>query len=72
LKGQAQLAGIISIPNGDATLGGSGAAGAFFGAILAENVTDGGNYPVHYDLAMQTVSGQLFQAQVLSVTRPKM
>ena len=72
LKGQAQLNGMINVPNGDATLGGSGASGAFFGAILAKNVTDGGNYPVHYDLAMQKVSGQMFQAQILSVTRPKM
>jgi len=72
LKGQAQLNGMINVPNGDATLGGSGSSGAFFGAILAQNVTDGGNYPVHYDLALQKVSGQMFQAQILSVTRPKM
>jgi Tfp pilus assembly protein PilX len=72
LKGQAQLNGMINVPNGDASLGGSGASGAFFGAILAKNVTDGGNYPVHYDLAAQRVSGQMFQAQILSVTRPKM
>jgi Tfp pilus assembly protein PilX len=72
LKGQAQLNGMINVPNGDATLGGSGSSGAFFGAILANNVTDGGNYPVHYDLALSKVSGQMFQAQILSVTRPKM
>ncbi len=72
LKGQAQLSGMINAPNGDAELGGSGASGAFFGSILAKEITDGGNYPVHYDLATKTVSGQLFQAQILSVTRPKM
>ena len=71
LSGQAQLSAMISAPNGDADLAGSGSGGAFFGSILANNITDHGNYPVHYDLNMRTVSGQLFTAQVVSVTRPK-
>jgi Tfp pilus assembly protein PilX len=71
LSGQARLAGMINVPNGDASLGGGGSTGTFFGAILANNITDHGNYPVHYDLNMKTQSGQMFTAQVVSVTRPK-
>jgi Tfp pilus assembly protein PilX len=71
LSGQAQLSGMINVPNGNADLGGSGSSGILFGAILANNIRDHGNYPVHYDLNMKTQSGQLFSAQVVSVTRPK-
>jgi Tfp pilus assembly protein PilX len=71
LAGQSQLCGMINAPNGDASLGGSGSTGTFFGAILAKNITDKGNYPVHYDLNSRTVSGALFTARVVSVTRPK-
>ncbi len=71
MTGQAQLDGTINIPNGNASLGGSGASGAMFGSILANNITDGGNYPVHYDISARSISGQLFTSQVVSVTRPK-
>ncbi len=71
MKGQAQLDGTINIPNGDASLGGSGASGAMFGSILAQNIIDSGNYPVHYDISARNLSGQLFVSQVVSVTRPK-
>jgi Tfp pilus assembly protein PilX len=72
LTGQSQLAGMITVPNGDVRLAGSGTGGTFFGSILANNITDNGNYPVHYDLSMKNMSGQLYKAQVVSVTRPKM
>ena len=72
LAGQAQLSAMISAPNGDASLGGSGSSGTFFGSILANNINDHGGYPVHYDLSSRTESGQMFTAQVVSVTRPKM
>lgn len=71
LSGQARLSGTINVPNGDADLGGSGSSGAFFGSILGKNIRDHGNYPVHYDLSAKTLSGQMFTAQVVSVTRPK-
>ncbi|MFB3921232.1 MAG: hypothetical protein ACE145_05885 [Terriglobia bacterium] len=71
LAGQAQLSAMINAPNGDASLGGSGSSGTFFGAILSKNINDHGGYPVHYDLNSRTESGQLFTAQVVSVTRPK-
>jgi len=72
LSGQAQFSAVINAPNGDASLGGSGSSGTFFGSILANNINDHGNYPLHYDLSMRTISGQMFTAQVVSVTRPKM
>lgn len=71
LSGQAQLSAMINAPNGDASLGGAGSSGTFFGALLANNINDHGGYPVHYDLNSRTVSGQMFTAQVVSVTRPK-
>ena len=71
LSGQAQLSATINVPNGTASLGGSGSSGALFGSILAKNIDDHGNYPVHYDISAKTLSGQMFTAQVVSVTRPK-
>lgn len=71
LAGQARLSGTMVVPNGTADVGGSGSSGTFFGSILANNVNVKGNYPVHYDLSAKTLSGQLFTAQVVSVTRPK-
>ena len=71
LAGQAQLNGTINVPNGDAELGGSGSTGTLFGSILAKEINDHGGYPVHYDLSAKTLSGQMFSAEVVSVTRPK-
>jgi hypothetical protein len=71
LTGQSKLNALVTVPNGGARLAGSGVGGAFFGSILAKNVTDAGNYAVHYDLASRVQSGKLFTAQVVSVTRPK-
>jgi hypothetical protein len=71
LAGQAQLSGTVNAPNGDASLGGSGASGTFFGSIVANNIADKGNYPLHYDLAAKNMSGQIFVPQVVSMTRPK-
>ena len=71
LSGQADLAGTVNVPNGNADLGGSGASGIFFGSILANNISDHGNYPIHYDLAARNASGQMFVPQIVSMTRPK-
>jgi hypothetical protein len=73
LTGQSKLVALVSVPNGGARLSGGGASskGAFFGAILAKNVVDQGNYSVHYDLAAKTQSGSLFSPRIISVTRPK-
>jgi hypothetical protein len=71
LSGQAQLSGTLNVPHGTATLGGAGSSGALFGSILAKSIDDHGHYPVHYDISAKTLSGQLFTAQVVSVTRPK-
>ncbi len=71
LAGQAKLSATLNVPNGEASLGGAGASGTLFGSILANSITDHGGYPVHYDLSAKTLSGQMFTAQVVSVTRPK-
>ncbi len=71
LQGQGELNGTINIPNGNASLGGGGSTGVMFGSILAKNISNGGHYPVHYDISASRISGQLFTAQVVSVTRPK-
>lgn len=70
LSGQAELNALVTVPNGNATLAGSGAGGTFFGSILAQSVTDSGNYAVHYDVSSKTASGQMFASQVMSTTRP--
>lgn len=72
LTGQSKLSAIVSVPNGGAQLTGSGAGGSFFGAIIAKDVRNNGNYAVHYDLASKVQSGKLFSTQVVSITRPKM
>jgi hypothetical protein len=72
LSGQATLNAVISAPNGSADLAGSGSGGTFFGSILANNITDHGNYPVHYDLATKLASGMMFVSQIVSSSRPKL
>lgn len=71
LTGQSRLNALVVAPNGGARLQGSGAGGAFFGAILAKSVTDAGNYAVHYDMSAKVQSGSLFSPRIISVTRPK-
>jgi hypothetical protein len=71
LTGQSRLNALVIVPNGGARLAGSGAGGAFFGGILANTVTDAGNYAVHYDMAAKVQSGTLFSPRIISVTRPK-
>lgn len=72
LGGQGKLSAMITAPNGAAKLAGSGGTGVFFGAILASNVLDCGNYAVHYDLSMKVQTGKLYPPRVVSVTRPKL
>ena len=72
MGGNSQLSALINIPNGDAVIGGGGASGAFYGSIMAQNVTLNGGVAVHYDLSAKTLSGSLSGAKVLmSHTRPK-
>ena len=71
MSGQPQLNAVITIPNGNAVLSGSGSGGTMFGSILANNITDNGHFPVHYDLSIKTESGKLNPSQLVSMTRPK-
>ena len=72
MGGNTQLSALINIPNGDAVLGGGGSSGAFYGSIMAQNVTSNGGVAIHYDLSAKALSGSLSGAKILmSYTRPK-
>ena len=72
MGGNAQLSALINIPNGDAVLGGGGSSGAFYGSIMAQNVTSNGGVAIHYDLSAKMLSGSLSGAKILmSYTRPR-
>lgn len=70
MTGQAALSAMITVPNGDVVLAGSGAGGVFFGSILASKVADKGNYAVHYDLSMKNESGLMYSPKLVTITRP--
>ena len=70
LKGQANLKAVITAL-GDASLGGGGSGGAFYGSILAGSITDSGTYSVHYDQSLQVASGKLMPMTIRNYNRPK-
>ncbi len=70
MDGQAALSAMITVPNGDVVLAGSGSGGVFFGSILANSVDDKGNYAVHYDLSMKNESGMMYSPKLMTITRP--
>ena len=70
MGGNAQLSALVNVPNGDAVVGGSN--GAFYGSIMAQNVTTNGGVAIHYDVSLKTLSGTLSGAKILiSYTRPR-
>ena len=72
LGGNAQLSALVNIPNGDAVIGGGGSSGAFYGSIMAQNVTSNGGVAIHYDLSANMLSGSLSGAKILiSYSRPR-
>ena len=72
MGGNAQLSALINIPNGDAVIGGGGSSGAFYGSIMAQDVTLNGGVAIHYDLSAKMLSGSLSGAKILmSYTRPR-
>ena len=72
LGGNAQLSALVNIPNGDAVIGGGGSSGAFYGSIMAQNVTSNGSVAIHYDLSANMLSGSLSGAKILiSYSRPR-
>jgi hypothetical protein len=70
MTGQANIKAVITAL-GDATLGGSGSGGAFYGSLLAGSITDAGTYPVHYDQSLQVLSGKLTPMAIRNYNRPK-
>jgi hypothetical protein len=70
LSGQANIKAVITAL-GDATLGGGGTGGAFYGSILAGSITDSGTYAVHYDRSLQVLSGKLMPMAIRNYNRPK-
>jgi hypothetical protein len=56
---------------GDAKLGGGGSGGAFYGSMLAGSITDMGTYSVHYDQALQVISGKMMPMAIRNYNRPK-
>ena len=72
MGGNTQLSALVNIPNGDAVIGGGGSSGAFYGSIMAQNVTSNGGVAIHYDLSAKMLSGSLSGAKILmSYTRPR-
>ena len=57
--GNAAVSGLLNAPNADVTLGGGGNLGYWVGAIQAQNVTLQGGYPIHYDVNLGRVGGNL-------------
>jgi Tfp pilus assembly protein PilX len=70
IRGQANLKAIVTAL-GDASLGGGGSGGAFYGSLLAGSVTDAGTYSVHYDQSMQVISGKMMPMAIRNYNRPK-
>jgi len=70
LTGQANLKAVVTAL-GDASLGGSGSGGAFYGSLIAGSVTDSGTYAVHYDQSLQVASGKLMPMTIRNYNRPK-
>ncbi len=52
LGGNAAISAAVYAPNSDITLNGGGTGGAFYGAVVGENVTVNGEYDFHYDEAL--------------------
>ncbi len=70
LTGQANLKAVVTAL-GDASIGGGGSGGAFYGAILAGSITDSGTTAVHYDQSLQVASGKLMPMTIRNYNRPK-
>jgi hypothetical protein len=65
------MTAILNAPLATVTLGGGGSSGFFVGAIRALNVSDSGEYPMHYDVQLSRLDGVMGQAIVSSYARIK-
>lgn len=72
LGGNGAISAIITAPNATVSLGGGGSAGYFVGSIQADQIDDGGGYPVHYDLQLNRLGGTLGTIATTAYSRKKM
>jgi hypothetical protein len=72
ISGNGQISAVLNAPNATVNLKGSGVGGYFVGAIQANNVTDQGGYPVHYDLQLSRMGGTMGADITTAYSRQKM
>lgn len=72
IHGNGAVSAVLNAPNATVTLGGGGSAGYFVGAIQAGNINVSGGYPVHYDLQLSRMGGQMGVITTTAYSRQKM
>lgn len=72
IGGNGGMSALITAPNATVSLGGGGSSGYMIGAIQAANVSVQGGYPIHYDVQLNRLSGQLGTMVVSAYSRRKM
>ena len=72
ISGNGAVSAILSAPNATVTLGGGGSGGWFVGAVLANNVSVQGGYPVHYDVQLRQAGGTMGVMVTSAYSRKKM
>jgi Tfp pilus assembly protein PilX len=59
ITGNGALCAVINAPDATVTLKGGGTGGYMIGAIQAKNIDDQGGFPVHYDVQLGRVGGNM-------------
>lgn len=72
ISGNGAVSAILSAPNATVALGGGGSGGYFVGAVLANNVSVQGGYPVHYDVQLRQAGGSMGVIVTSAYSRKKM
>lgn len=74
IGGNGAVSALINAPNATVSLGGGGNGGYFVGAIQANNITDMGHYPIHYDVQLggRNLGGTVSVPVVTAYNRKKM
>jgi hypothetical protein len=72
ISGNGAISAVITAPNATVSLGGGGSAGYMVGSIQANNVSVQGGYPIHYDVQLSRLNGQLGILVVSAYSRRKM
>jgi Tfp pilus assembly protein PilX len=70
--GSAAVSAVLSAPNADVTLGGGGSGGYWVGSVQAKTVTVQGGYPIHYDVQLSRIGGNLGTIVSTAYSRKKM